>query len=113
MQPSFLFLFFHLASQVIQLIQLRLIFFMARDPAKGYHQEESKRFGGIKGGHVNIEAGGRVLDFRPGNNPLLPNNKKPSGGFSINESIVGTVKQTSGRQSLFLFPKSNTLSCKN
>ena len=28
-----------------------------------------------------------MLDFRPGNNPLLPNNKNPTGGFSINESI--------------------------
>jgi len=44
-------------------------------------------FGGIKGGHVNIEAGGKVLDFTPGNNPLFPHNKKPSGGFSINQAV--------------------------
>ena len=66
---------------------IKINFLYGSRPAKGYHQEESKLFGGIKGGHVNIEAGGRVLDFRPGNNPLLPHNKKPSGGFSINESI--------------------------
>jgi len=66
---------------------IKINFLYGSRPAKGYHQQESKRFGGIKGGHVNIEAGGRVLDFRPGNNPLLPNNKKPSGGFSINDSI--------------------------
>ena len=41
----------------------------------------------IKEGHVNIEAGGRVLDFTPGNNPLFPHNKKPSGGFSVNNSV--------------------------
>ena len=66
---------------------IKINFLYGSRPAKGYHQQELKRFGGIKGGHVNIEAGGRVLDFKPGNNPLLPNNKKPSGGFSINDSI--------------------------
>ena len=83
----FLFFLFHLALQVIQPIQLKLIFLYGSKPAKGYHKQESKLFGGIKGGHVNIEAGGRVLDFTPGNNPLFPNNKKPSGGFSINQSV--------------------------
>jgi len=66
---------------------IKINFLYGSRPAKGYYQQESKLFGGIKGGHVNIEAGGRVLDFRPGNNPLLPNNKKPTGGFSINQSI--------------------------
>jgi hypothetical protein len=28
-----------------------------------------------------------VLDFHPGNNPLFPKNKKPSGGFTINNSV--------------------------
>ena len=66
---------------------IKINFLYGSKPAKGHHQDESKLFRGIKGGHVNIEAGGRVLDFRPGNNPLLPNNKNPTGGFSINESI--------------------------
>lgn len=66
---------------------IRVNFLYGSRPAKGYHQQESKLFGGIKGGHVNIEAGGRVLDFTPGNNPLFPHNKKPSGGFSVNRSI--------------------------
>jgi hypothetical protein len=66
---------------------IKINFLYGSRPAKGYQQQESKLFGGIKGGHVNIEAGGRVLDFTPGNNPLLPNNKKPSGGFSINHSV--------------------------
>lgn len=66
---------------------IRINFLYGSRPAKGFHQHESKLFGGIKGGHVNIEAGGRVLDFTPGNNPLLPNNKKPSGGFSVNNSV--------------------------
>jgi hypothetical protein len=65
---------------------IKINFLYGSRPAKGFHQQESKLFGGIKGGHVNIEAGGRVLDFRPGNNPLLPNNKKPSGGFSVNQT---------------------------
>jgi hypothetical protein len=66
---------------------IKINFLYGSRPAKGYHTEESKLFGGIKGGHVNVEAGGRVLDFHPGNNPLFPNNKKPSGGFSINPSV--------------------------
>ena len=67
---------------------IKLNFLYGSRPAKGYRQQESKLFGGIKGGHVNIEAGGRVLDFTPGNNPLFPHNKKPSGGFSINPSVT-------------------------
>lgn len=66
---------------------VKINFLYGSRPAKGFNQQESKLFGGIKGGHVNIEAGGRVLDFTPGNNPLLPNNKKPSGGFSVNSSV--------------------------
>ena len=66
---------------------IKLNFLYGSRPAKGYRHHESKLFGGIKGGHVNIEAGGRVLDFTPGNNPLFPHNKKPSGGFSINQSV--------------------------
>ena len=66
---------------------IKINFLYGSKPAKGYHHQESKLFGGIKGGHVNIEAGGRVLDFTPGNNPLFPHNKKPSGGFSINQSV--------------------------
>ena len=66
---------------------IKINFLYGSRPAKGYQQQESKLFGGIKGGHVNIEAGGRVLDFTPGNNPLFPHNKKPSGGFSINQSV--------------------------
>jgi hypothetical protein len=66
---------------------IKINFLYGSRPAKGYHQQESKLFGGIKGGHVNIEAAGRVLDFKPGNNPLFPNNKKPTGGFSIHQSI--------------------------
>ena len=65
---------------------IKINFLYGSRPAKGHRHDESKLFGGIKGGHVNIEAGGRVLDFTPGNNPLFPNNKKPSGGFSINHS---------------------------
>ncbi len=66
---------------------IKINFLYGSIPAKGHFKDESKLFGGIKGGHVNIEAGGRVLDFTPGNNPLLPHNKKPSGGFSINSSV--------------------------
>ena len=66
---------------------IRINFLYGSRPAKGYHGQESKLFGGIKGGHVNVEAGGKVLDFHPGNNPLFPKNKKPSGGFTLNSSV--------------------------
>lgn len=56
-------------------------------PAKGYRDTEKKYFGGIKGGHVNIEAKGHVLDFMKGNCPLFPNKKKPSGGFRLRNSV--------------------------
>jgi hypothetical protein len=66
---------------------IKIHFLYGSKPAKGFKQSESKLFGGLKGGHVNIEAGGRVLDFVPGNNPLFPKNKRPSGGFRLNQSI--------------------------
>jgi len=66
---------------------IKINFLYGSRPAKGYHQQETRLFGGIKGGHVSVEAGGRVLNFHPGNNPLFPNNKKPSGGFTINNSV--------------------------
>lgn len=66
-------------------VSLRINFLYGSKPAKGYKQTESKRFGGIKGGHVNIELNGRVLDFAPnGRCHLFSRNKKPGGGFFIN-----------------------------
>jgi hypothetical protein len=66
---------------------IKLNFLYGSKPAKGFKKTESVYFGGLKGGHVSIEAGGRVLDFMPGNNPLLPNKTKPTGGFRLNQSI--------------------------
>lgn len=66
---------------------IKINFLYGSRPAKGYKDSESKLFGGIKGGHVNIEAGDRVLDFLCGNNPLFPNKKSPTGGFKINQSV--------------------------
>jgi hypothetical protein len=66
---------------------IKIHFLYGSKPAKGYKDSESKAFGGIKGGHVNIEAGGRVLDFMPGNCPLFPDKKNPSGGYHINHGV--------------------------
>lgn len=63
---------------------IKLHFLYGSRPAKGYKDTEKKVFGGIKGGHVNIEADGKVLDFLPGKNPLLPQNSRPTGHFRIN-----------------------------
>jgi hypothetical protein len=67
--------------------QIRIHFLYGSKPAVGYKETESKLFGGLKGGHVNIELNGKFLDFMPGNCPLFPVNKKPTGGFSINHSV--------------------------
>lgn len=68
-------------------LYIRINFLYGSRPANGYKDSESKLFGGIKGGHVNITAGDMVLDFIPGNNPLLPNNCSPTGGFKIRQSL--------------------------
>lgn len=66
---------------------IRIHFLYGSKPAKGFKGSEPKLFGGLKGGHVNIEAGGRILDFMPGDCPLFPHNKKPTGGFRISRRI--------------------------
>ena len=73
---------------------IKINFLYGSKPAKGYKHSESRLFGGIKGGHVNIQAGDRVLDFMPGNNPLLPNKVKPTGGYRINHSIYWDTTNT-------------------
>lgn len=85
---AFLFILFLNAARANDSTQtIKINFLYGSKPAKGYKQTESKLFGGLKGGHVNIEAGGRVLDFMPGNNPLFPKNKNPSGGFRLNHTV--------------------------
>jgi hypothetical protein len=66
---------------------IKINFLYGSRPAKDHKATESKYFGGLKGGHVNIEAGDRVFDFMPGKCPLFPSNKNPTGGFHINRSV--------------------------
>jgi len=73
------------AQDLTDTIQLHFLY--GSVPSKGYKQSEKKLFGGIKGGHVNIEANGRILDFLSGNCPILPENKRPTGGFYIKNSV--------------------------
>ena len=72
------------AANDSSIYNLKINFLYGSKPAKGFKKTESKYFGGLKGGHVNIESGGRVLDFLPGKNPVLPVRKKPSGGYKLN-----------------------------
>ena len=65
---------------------VKINFLYGSKPAKGFKQTEQKHFGGLKGGHVNIEAAGRVLDFLCGKNPIFPQNKKPTGGYRLNKT---------------------------
>lgn len=82
-------LVFFIGTSLMAQDTIRLNFLYGSVPAKGYKDTEAKRFGGLKGGHVNIEANGKVLDFKPfGNCAVLPNNKKPTGGFELNSSVT-------------------------
>lgn len=73
---------------------IKLNFLYGSKPSRGYKNSEVNHFGGLKGGHVNIEANGRVLDFLPGKCPLFPENKKPTGGFYINSKISWDTAST-------------------
>jgi hypothetical protein len=66
---------------------LKLNFLYGSKPVKSFKDSESKVFGGLKGGHVNLEAKGKVLDFMPGRNPVFPKNSNPTGGFQLNQSV--------------------------
>ena len=67
---------------------IRIFFLYGSRPAKGYKQTEGKRFGGLKGGHVNLEIDGRFLDFGPiGKCHLFPDKKNPHGGFTISNNL--------------------------
>lgn len=72
---------------VAQTDTIKVHFLYGSIPAKNFKGAEPKYFGGIKGGHVNIEARGMVLDFMPGKCPIFPDNKHPSGGFRLNHSV--------------------------
>lgn len=73
---------------------IRLHFLYGSAPAKGFKHTERKHFGGIKGGHVSIEGRGMVLDFLPGNCPILPENKNPSGGYCLNPGLYWDTATT-------------------
>ena len=74
---------------------IKLNFLYGSVPSKGHKKSEPKWFGGIKGGHVNIEAAGKVLDFKPGDPcAIIPNNKKPGGGFHLSSSLYWDTATT-------------------
>lgn len=74
---------------------IRLNFLYGSIPAKGFKKTEPKWFGGLKGGHVNIEANGMIIDFKPGDPcAILPNNKKPGGGFHLSNSLYWDTSST-------------------
>jgi hypothetical protein len=84
---------------------IRINFLYGSKPAKGHKDSETKLFGGLKGGHVNIEANGRVLDFKPfGNCPVFPNNKKPTGGFVLNEHVKWDTTTNITKYSTIIVP---------
>jgi hypothetical protein len=67
---------------------IRVNFLYGSKPAKGFKKSEPKLFGGLKGGHVDIEANGRVLDFKPdGTCHIFPSIKRPNGGFHVNTHV--------------------------
>jgi hypothetical protein len=80
---------------------IKLHFLYGSVPAPGYKNVERKLFGGIKGGHVNIEANGKVMDFMPGNPcAIVPDNTNPTGGYRLSNSLywdTATTKWTTVR----------------
>ena len=67
---------------------IRINFLYGSKPAVGYKDTEKKRFGGIKGGHVNVELDGKCLDFGPGGNcHVFPSDAKPNGRFRVSNSV--------------------------
>lgn len=64
---------------------VKVHFLYGSKPARGFKSVEGKRFGGLPGGHVNIEIGDQFLDFAPsGRCHFFPRRKKHGGGFSLN-----------------------------
>jgi len=58
-------------------------FLYGSKPAKGF-KEEKKWFGGIKGGHVTIEAGDSIVGFQPkGNCHVFGQKEHPNGYFKV------------------------------
>ena len=67
---------------------IQLHFLYGSVPAKGYKESEKKLFGGIKGGHVNIEANGKVLDFFARQLPDPPGKQKTYRWIQIKLSAL-------------------------
>lgn len=87
--------FFYSTTYAQKSDSIRLNFLYGSVPAKGHKESEPKWFGGIKGGHVNIQANGMVLDFKPGDPcAIIPNNKKPGGGFHLSNSLYWDTATT-------------------
>lgn len=81
------------AQSLTDTIQLNFLY--GSVPRKEYKDSEKRLFGGLKGGHVNISAAGRVLDFRPeGNCSILPNDVNPNGGFYLSNAIYWDTTST-------------------
>lgn len=87
-------LFFYFAPLHAQSDTLFVHFLYGSKPAKDYKNSEKKLFGGIKGGHVDIELAGRTLDFFKGKCPLFPSNRKPTGSFRVNRSVYWDTSST-------------------
>lgn len=74
---------------------IRVNFLYGSVPARGFRTTEKPAFGGLKGGHVNIQSSGRVLDFRPhGTCHIVPVGSKPNGGFDINNGLYWDTATT-------------------
>ncbi len=81
------------SQEIADTIQVNFLY--GSVPAPGFRDSEKPAFGGLKGGHVNIQSSGRVLDFRPhGNCHIVPIDKKPNGGFDINKAMYWDTATT-------------------
>ncbi|HMR91615.1 MAG TPA: hypothetical protein PKC69_04850 [Chitinophagaceae bacterium] len=97
MKPVILFalVFFLFTRSAAAQDTIRLHFLYGSKPAKGFKDSEKKLFGGLKGGHVNIQVDNQVLDFMPGDPcAIVPNNAKPGGGFRLSKGVYWDTANT-------------------
>jgi hypothetical protein len=85
---SFLFTTYINAQQTIA-----VHFLYGSKPAKGY-KEEKKWFGGIKGGHVTIEADDSIIGFQPKGNCHVFGKKENANGYFNAKQKTNWVKDT-------------------
>lgn len=80
---------------------LAVHFLYGSKPAKGFHASESRRFGGIHGGHVYLQTGDTIFSFRPNHFPvhIFAHQHKRQSSYVI-QNLSEFAADTSGNKVL-------------